>query len=44
VFGATDGVAIVRDREIATRISKIWKMRTRKALPSGLVFRGLKPT
>jgi hypothetical protein len=36
------GVAIVRDRKIATRISMIWKLRTREPLPSGLVFRGLK--
>jgi hypothetical protein len=43
VLGATaGGVAIVRDRKIATRISKIWKLRTREPLPSGLVFRGLK--
>jgi hypothetical protein len=42
VLGATaGGVAIVRDRKIATRISKIWKLRTREPLPSGLVFRGL---
>ena len=42
VLGATaGGVAIVRDRKIATRISKIWKLRTREPLPSG-VFRGLK--
>jgi hypothetical protein len=43
VLGATaGGVAIVRDRKIATRISKIWKLRTREPLPSCLVFRGLK--
>ena len=43
VLGATaGGVAIVRDRKIATRISKIWKLRTREPLPPGLVFRGLK--
>ncbi len=43
MLGATaGGVAIVRDRKIATRISKIWKLRTREPLPSGLVFRGLK--
>jgi len=43
VLGATaGGVAIVRDRKIATRISKIWQLRTREPLPSGLVFRGLK--
>jgi hypothetical protein len=43
VLGATDGgVAIVRDRKIATRISKIWKLGTREPLPSGLVYRGLK--
>jgi hypothetical protein len=43
VLGATAGeVAIVRDRKIATRISMIWKLRTREPLPSGLVFRGLK--
>src|ERR1700730_14886241 len=43
VLGATaGGVAIVRDRKIATRISKIWKLRTPEPLPSGLVFRGLK--
>jgi hypothetical protein len=43
VLGATaGGVAIVRDRTIAIRISKIWKLRTREPLPSGLVFRGLK--
>jgi hypothetical protein len=43
VLGATaGGVAIVRDRKIATIISKIWKLRTREPLPSGLVFRGLK--
>jgi len=44
VLGATaGGVAIVRDRKIATRISRIWKLRTREPLPSDLVFRGLKP-
>jgi hypothetical protein len=43
VLGAcAGGVAIVRDRRIATRISKPWKLRTREPLPSGLVFRGLK--
>jgi hypothetical protein len=43
VLGATaGGVAIVRDRKSATRISKIWKLRTREPLPSGLVLRGLK--
>jgi hypothetical protein len=43
VLGATaGGVAIVRDRKIATRILKTWKLRTREPLPSGLVFRGLK--
>src|ERR1700737_2560333 len=43
VLGATaGGVAIVRDRKIATRMSKIWKLRTREPLPSDLVFRGLK--
>src|SRR5580700_3866242 len=42
VLGATaGGVAIVRGRKIATGISKIWKLRTREPLPSGLVFRGL---
>ena len=34
VLGATaGGVAIVRNRKIATRISKIWKLRTREPLP-----------
>ena len=36
------GVAIVRDRKITARISKIWKMGTRELLPSGRVFRGPK--
>jgi hypothetical protein len=36
-LGATvGGVAIVRDRKIAARISKIWKLGTREPLPSGL--------
>ena len=35
-LGATaGGVAIVRDRKIAARISKIWKPGTREPLPSG---------
>ena len=42
-LGATaGGVAIVRDRKIAARISKIWKLGTREPLPSGRVFRGPK--
>ena len=39
---AAGGVAIVRDRKIAARISKIWKLGTREPLPSGLVSRGPK--
>jgi hypothetical protein len=43
VLGATaGGVAIVRARKIATRISKISKLRTREPLPSSVVFRGPK--
>jgi hypothetical protein len=43
VLGATaGGIAIVRDRKIATRISKIWKLRTREPLPSSVVFKGPK--
>ena len=40
VLGGTAGrLAIVRDRKIAASISKIWKVRTREPLPSGLAFR-----
>src|SRR5690242_13781034 len=36
-LGATAGeVTIVRDRKIAARISKIWKLRPREPLPSSL--------
>lgn len=36
VLGATaGGVAMVRERKIATRISKIWKLRTHELRPSG---------
>ena len=45
VLGATaGGVAIVRDRKIATKISKIWKPRTREPLPSALCLEASKPT
>jgi hypothetical protein len=43
VLAATaGGVAVVRDRKIATRISQIWKLRTREPLPSSVVLRGSK--
>jgi hypothetical protein len=36
VLGATaGGLAMVRDRKIATRISKIWRLRTHEPRPSG---------
>jgi hypothetical protein len=36
VLGATaGGVTIVRHRKIPTRISKVWKLRTREPFPPG---------
>jgi hypothetical protein len=40
--GTAGGVAIVRDRKIATSISKIWNASTREPLPSDREFRGPK--
>jgi hypothetical protein len=43
VLGATaGGMTIVRNRKVTTRISKIWKRRTREPFPSDLVLRSPK--
>jgi hypothetical protein len=43
VLGATaGGIAIVRDRKIATRISRIWKLRTRSHFRQALCLEASK--